>query len=336
MCAQRSTSTAKPRFRRMRKLLGYLSRRQLLTCIAASAFLWGSGDGSHLLGATRRPKAWFDAKGAFVFPLGAGALPITRDELTASFTQGWKAHLRIPETSEVVQTSGGRFPAIGNLNIHLTGASSDINRDRTKNPPLKPSGKVEGRVTVRHFDLDARPMLTDKAKLNIHVAATDARLDIEHDEKGRPMAMLGDAKTAMFQFAATRSDLEHILTIDLDEAARKYGVSVKKVSLQLDAVNDRSIDVDVHISTTVAFIPAGMRFRAHVDIDGEMYAKLSKLQCDGDEALGFLIVGLIKPGLAKYEGKSRLVFAFPTGQLKLKDVKVQGGDDVTISAEFAR
>src|SRR6185437_738346 len=231
-----------------------------------------------------------------------------------------------PETSEVVQTSGGRFPALGNLNFNLTGAASDTDHDKKRETALKPSGKVEGRVTVRNFNLDALPMLTDKAKLNIHVSARDARFDIEHDEKGRPMAMLGDAKSAMFEFHATRADLERLLTLDLNEAAGRYGVSVKKVSLDLNVENNRSIDLDLHVSTKVAFIPAGMRFRAHVDIDSEMYAKLTRLQCDGDEALGFLIVGLIKPGLAKYEGKSRLVFAFPTGQLKLRDVKIQGGE----------
>ena len=152
------------------------------------------------------------------------------------------------------------------------------------------------------------------------------------------MAMLGDAKSASFQFRSNpRAGSGAHLKIDLNEAASKYGVSVKSVTLKLDAENDRSIDLDLHVATKVAFVPAGMRFRAHVEIDDEMYAKLTKLQCDGDEALGPLIVGLIRPGLAKYEGKSRLVFSFPTGQLKLKDVTIQGEEDVKISAAaFAR
>jgi hypothetical protein len=130
--------------------------------------------------------------------------------------------------------------------------------------------------------------------------------------------------------------MERMLVHDLTEAGKKYGVTVSKAKLNLTAVNNRSIDVDLHLSTHVALIPAGMHFQAHVDIDDEMYAKLSHLKCEGDEALGPLISGLIRPGLAKYEGKSRLVFSFPTGQLKLTDVKIQGGDDVKVSATFGR
>jgi hypothetical protein len=320
-------------------LLRRISRRQIIGVLASGAFFWGAGDGRpHVaMGAAHRPKPWFDAKGAFVFPLAEGALPATREQFNHSLTQAWKAHLRFPEGGDIIQTEGGRYPALGSLLIQLSGGIVDTKREAENNdPPLKPSGKVEGRVAVRQFDLDAQPLITDKAKMSVHIAATDARLDIEHDEHGRPMMMLADATEASFQFEATNADMEKMLVQDLTLAGKKYGVKVKKATLKLTAVNNRSIDVDLHLSTVVAFVPAGMRFEAHVEIDNDMYARLSHLKCEGDEALGPLISGLIRPGLAKYEGKSRPVFSFPTGQLKLKDVTIQGGDDVKIGAKFSR
>ena len=244
--------------------------------------------------------------------------------------------MRFPEDGQLIETDGGRYPAIGTMRVHLAGGIMPTKHDEQKDAPLKPTGKVEGRVAVRDFDLDAEPLICDKAKISMHVAATDARMDMEHDEKGRPLLMMGDARTATFSFEATNEDMERLLKIDLSEAGQKYGVSVSKVKFKLTAVNSRSIDIDLHISTKVALIPAGMHFSAHVDIDGEMYAKLSNLKCEGDEALGPLIVGLIRPGLAKYEGKRRLMFSFPTGDLKLRDVQIQGGDDVKLTANFSR
>jgi hypothetical protein len=301
--------------------------------------LFGSGDEQPTIvqGAPHRPKPWFDAKGVFAFPLGPGALPGTRDELVESLTRGWKLHMRFPEGGDVVFTDGGWYPALGSLHIRLSNGIVDTNRNMEKDPSLRPSGKVEGRAAVRDFDLEGLPLVEDKAKLNIHIKATDARLDLEHDEHGRPMVMLADAKNATFQFQADLADIERVLVMDLNDAAGKYKVKVVNAKLKLDAVNNRSIDVDLHLTTTVLqYIRAGMHFQAHVDIDNDMYARLSHLKCDGDEALGPLITSLIRPGLNKYEGKSRLIFGFPTGELKLRDVKIQGGDEVKVTAIFAK
>jgi hypothetical protein len=306
--------------------------------LAAAAFFYGAGDGHMQMAeaAPHKPRAWFDAKGAFVFPLGKGPLPQTREQLAAALKQGWSSSLRFPEGGDIVQATGGRYPAIGSLHIKLDGGISNPDPDDSADPPLKPSGKVESRISIRDFSLTADPLVSEKAKMSVFISATDARMEMEHDDQNRPMIMLSDAREASFRFEASNADLERMIVLDLNEAGKKYGVKVKKAQLKVTATNDRSLDVDLHLSTLVALIPAGMRFQAHVDIDDDMFAKLSHLKCDGDEALGFLIVGLIRPGLAKYEGKSRAVFSFPTGELELRDVKIQGGDEVKISAKFAR
>ncbi len=293
------------------------------------------GSGASCGGGSRKTRPWFDAKAAFVFPLGEGAVPKTRQEFVESLTLGWKSQIRFPESVEIVQAKGGRYPAIGSLRMQLGGGVSRSDED-DKNPVLRPNGKVDARLAVRDFDLDARPLLVETSKLNIHMTATDARLDIQHDDHGHSMVMLADAASATFELQATNSDMERMLTQDLNEAAHRYGISVKKAKLKLTVTDNRAIDLDLHVSTRVTIVPAGFHFHAHVDIDDKMNARLSKLKADGDEALGPLIVGLIRPGLAKYEGKSRPVFGFPTGQLKLRDVKIQGGEEIKISAAFAR
>ncbi|HZK82703.1 MAG TPA: hypothetical protein VFC46_16585, partial [Humisphaera sp.] len=88
------------RFPRLRGIVSRLrppSTRQTIIGMAAAVIFWGAGDDHRQAeAASKRPKAWFDAKGAFVFPLGKGPLPATRDELAQDLTRGWKAHLRFP------------------------------------------------------------------------------------------------------------------------------------------------------------------------------------------------------------------------------------------------
>lgn len=280
----------------------------------------------------RKPRAWFDAKGTCVFPLVGDSVPSSRQELIDALTEGWKKHLKFnADSPDIITATGGRFPTVSTLKMELSGAKIDLTKDNKK---TKPTGKVEDRLFVNQFELDGRPLLAERATMNLRFTASGARLDFEHDEGGRPVLMLADARKARLDFQATRSDLERILLVSAREAGRKYGVSVDKVDLKLDAQSSHSIDVDLHLSTKVGFIPAGLRFQAHAHIDSDMNAKLSNLKCDGDEALGPLIVNIIRPGLARYEARSKPVFSFPTGELKLRDVQFQTGQDIHVTALF--
>jgi hypothetical protein len=65
-----------------------------------------------------------------------------------------------------------------------------------------------------------------------------------------------------------------------------------------------------------------------------MNAKLSGLNCDGDEVLGPLIVGLLRPGLTKFEGKSRPLLSFPSPTMHLRTVQIKVDDSVHLKAAF--
>lgn len=280
-------------------------------------------------------KAWFDVKGALCFPMGSGPLPATREQLVASLGRGWRIHLRFPEGGDQVTADNGRYPAIGRLYMNVAGGIMDPDRHKGE-PGLRPTGHVERRIAVREFEFDGRPMICEKAKINLRVTASNAILDLEHDAHGRPMLMLDNAGAAMLDFGASRTDLERLLVLSGNEGGHRFGITVQSAQLSITTRNGRTIDVSLHLSTKVGFIPAGMRFAAHVDIDDQMNARVSHLRCDGDHALGPFIVGFIRPGLQKYEGATKPLFSFPGGQLKLHDVKIQGGEDVRVIANFGK
>jgi hypothetical protein len=119
---------------------------------------------------------------------------------------------------------------------------------------------------------------------------------------------------------------------DLRTAASPYGVRINSASLRLIADNPHSVSVDLYVATQIALIPAGMRFKAHVDIDDGMNAKLTGLSCDGDRLLGPLISGLLRPGLVQYEGKTRPLMSFPSAKLHLHEIAIRVDDSVHLTA----
>lgn len=277
-----------------------------------------------------KSKAWFDARSVCIFPLSPGALPRSRQELDDSLTRGWDKAMKVPDSSKLVEIQGEKYPALDSIRIDL----SEATLPPGKSEKMKPSNKPQTQLGVAHFDLVGQPLLCNRAKLNLSVSAADARLDLERDRGGKPIMLLSEAKDASLSFDATRADLERILLADLRTAASPYGVEIVSASLYLSADTERSVSVDLHVVTRFALIPAGMRFRAHVDIDDAMNARLTGLTCDGDEVLGPLIVGLLRPGLAKYDGKSRPLISFPSGKMHLRDVKIRVDDSVHLNAAF--
>lgn len=277
------------------------------------------------------PKAWIDARSVCIFPLGAGKLPSSQDELNTSLTHGWEGKLRVPDASRLVQIEGTSYPALDSLRIDLSDSTLP---NSTKSEKVKPTLRVQQRVGVNHFELVGQPLLCNSAKLNVNVSAADAHLDLERDRHGKPIMLLSDAKEASLQFDATKEDLERVLLSMAREAGAPYGLTILRTDLKLTAETEHSVSAELHLLVKFAFVPAGMTFKAHVDVDDAMNARLTGLRCDGDEALGPLIVGLLRPGLAKYEGKTRPLISFPSPTMHLHAVQVQIDDAVHLHAAF--
>ena len=102
----------------------------------------------------------------------------------------------------------------------------------------------------------------------------------------------------------------------------------------MDVQDGRTVRVDLKLSTRFAFAPAGLHFRARLDIDDDLRGRLSELSCTGDEVLGPLISGLIQPFLAKYNGKTRPLMTFPKTGMRLQGVEIVADERVRLTANF--
>ena len=111
------------------------------------------------------------------------------DLLASSLEKGRGERLTVPEGSDLVRIDGAdHYPHLASMTIDLSDVTVPSNR---KEQELKPVGKPEGSLHVGTLEFLAKPLLVEKAKLQIGMSASDGpRLDLRRDKKGRPMLTL--------------------------------------------------------------------------------------------------------------------------------------------------
>jgi hypothetical protein len=215
-------------------------------------------------------------------------------------------------------------------------SNGQMDPDRKPEKGSAPVNRAVSTVGISRFVLVGQPLICDDAHISVTLTADDVRMDLEHDRRGRPIMLLNDADHGTLRFDATFADLDKIILARARKDASPYGVDVKDTRFQLtsDAAG-RELTAKLRLQTTFCYIPAGMNFSAHVKVDDAMNAHLTNLKCDGDEVLGPIVVGMLRPFLAKYEGKTRPLIGFPTPDIHLRDVSVTADQSVHLAATFS-
>jgi hypothetical protein len=289
------------------------------------------------LRAQKDQPAWVDAKDVCVFRYGDRKLPKNASDFDHALTKGWERSFVLPDIESTVQVEGAeRYPRLKALKIDLTDAKID---PESKAARLRPTDKrLSGSaVHAASFELVSHPLRSGNAKVDLDVHARDVRLDFGKDRENQPMLLMTDAKDGRLEIAVAHDDVERILLEAAKEKAGKFGINVRKLSLtMISDPTDRSVRVAVKVISLVGgVLPAGLTFAARLDIDDHLNGTLSGLTCDGDNVLGPLISGIIRPGLKKQEGKTRPLVKFPLGTMHLYDAQIITADNrVKLVAAF--
>jgi hypothetical protein len=279
-------------------------------------------------------KAWFEAKSVCLFRLGQRReMPASTDDLSAAIVDGWKGAITFPKDAGNVSIEDATFPKIGKFEIDLTDGRL---KPASKKDQIALSNKVERELKVSHFDVRGEPVLIQMAKVHMHLEADDAVMALERDRRGHPMMMLSNAESGTLQIDVTTSDAEKLMLDNARQSASKYAIIVDKVQFRVVPETPRELQATLYVSLRIALVPAGMLFRAHVSVDDKMNAKITGLTCDGDEVLGPLIVGLLRPAIARYNNETRPLVSFPAGDMKLHDVGVAVDDSLHLRAAFGK
>ena len=82
------------------------------------------------------------------------------------------------------------------------------------------------------------------------------------------------------------------------------------------------------------FLSTSLRITGQVDLDEELNARISGLDCTGEGAMGGIACGVLKPHLEKIDGRQFSLMSLPLGEVRLRDVQIAAGDKLSITAEF--
>jgi hypothetical protein len=281
----------------------------------------------------KEEKAWINGKGMCVFPFAADGLPDNADDFAAAMERGYRKALKLPDDSSIVTAEGGAsYPKVESLRIDVCDAVIDPDRKARKPSDRKPTAPA---LDAAHLEMLGHRMSVERATVNMDVVATDARLLLARDEKGKPLLVLGSAKQGRMSLEVTLDDVERLLLVAARKGGRPYGLAVDRARLNMTVdENGRTIEVDLKLWTRFGVVPAGLRFRARLDIDENLNGKLTNLNCSGDEVLGPLISGLIRPFLAKYDGKTRPLMNFPATDMRLRAIDIAADRSIRVKADF--
>lgn len=264
-----------------------------------------------------------------MFPLFSKTPPQSaeelRDQLNASLARA--VRLRQPP----VEVVAPEFPRIETLTISLDGAA-------LTEKPAQPNftTKKRGReIRVERLTISGRGVDIRGATADMNLGATEVRLIEAINSDDEVVLLFDGAESGQFDASAAKSAIEALIEAFAKQQAAAQGVSIERVTLDLQQRSERSIAAEVRVRARKLFVGATVRITAQLDLDERLNARLSNLRCQGEGALGTFACGVLSPHLERVNGTEFPLSALPLAQLRVQNVQMNVGERVSVSAAFA-
>lgn len=264
-----------------------------------------------------------------MFPLPTKTFPADAEALRAALEESILRVVR--PTGPIVTVEDAGYPKLAAIRLSLDGASAG---ERPPPRPLPPVGPVEPGLRVEDFQVSGRPIIVQRAKVELTCSAREVQLNQGRDRDGNVLLLLQEATNGQMEVAIALSDLEALVLAGAQTEALKQGVKVESVLIELKASSERALDAVVHVRAKKLFLRAVLQISGSVAIDEQLNARLAGLKCDGEGALGTLACGFIAPHLQRFDGREFSLMALPLGEVKLRDVKIAAGRELRVTAQF--
>ena len=266
-----------------------------------------------------------------MFPLPCKSFPPDVRTLRAVLEEGL-CQLVTP-SGPMVTLEEESYPALTAIRVSLDGAKAG---ERPPSRPGPPLGRVEPALQVAHFELSGRPILVQRAKVDLSCTARDVQLSQSRDQADNVLLLLQDAAEGHLEIAVALTDLEALVLAGAKAEAAKQGVTVESARIELRSRSDRALDVVLQLRARKLFLSATTRISGNVQIDEQLKMRLSGLECSGEGTLGTLACGFIAPHLQRLNGHEFSLVALPLGDVKLRDVRITADRKLRVTAEFGR
>ena len=262
-----------------------------------------------------------------MFPLNATTLPATASDLARAINDSFRSLFAIGR--DPVEIRDLSYPHLAAIDVSLDGAKLP------ERPPAIPSRTTEAApaFTVDSFNASGRGMSVGPAALDFALTATGVELHQAKDQAGQIVLLLHNAAEGHVEASVSKSDLEALIAEVAKTEAGKHGVSIDNVQLSLRSQSPCSLAAEVSLRAK-KFLSTSLRITGQLDLDAELNARLSGLDCAGDGALASVACGILKPHLEKLNGRAFPLMSLPLGEVRLRDVRLAVGERLSVTADF--
>jgi hypothetical protein len=266
-----------------------------------------------------------------MFPLPSKTFPPDAETLRGALEESLRRVLT--PAGPMVTVEEKSYPALAAIRVSLDGANAG---ERPPPRPAPPVGLVEPGLQVANFEISGRPILVQRAKVHLTCTARDVQLGQGRDRDGNVLLLLQDAAEGNVEIAIAVADLEALVLAGAKAAAARQGVTVEDVRIELRARTERTLEVLVQVRAKKLFLSATVRISGRAEIDAQLKARLSGLECAGDGTLGTLACGFIAPHLQRLDNREFPLMALPFGEVKMRNLRIAVGTELRVSASFGR
>jgi hypothetical protein len=263
-----------------------------------------------------------------MFPLKTAALPSTADALARLLNESLRELFLV--TNDPVIVRDASYPHLAELNVSLNGAQL------LGQPPSMPSlsSKPTSALEIDFFNIDASALSIGPAAIDLSLSATGVNLHQAKDSEENVVLVLHNATQGRVEISASPSDFEALIAEVAKSEAGKHGVTIDSVQLILRAKSSRSLAAEVRLRAKKLFLSASIRITGQLDLDEELNARISGLNCTGDGAMASVACGVLKPHLQKIDGREFPLMSLPLGEIRLRDVQLAVDAKLSVTAEF--
>ena len=263
-----------------------------------------------------------------MFPLKTATLPSTAEALAGVLNQSLRELFLVK--SALVTIRDASYPHLEELSVSLSGAQL-----RGQPPPIPSlSSKPGPALQVDSFKINASALTIGPAAIDFSLSADNVQLNQADGSEGNVILLLHNAANGRVEISASPADLEALIAEVAKTEAGKHGVTIDSVQLTLQSRSSRSLAAEVRLRAKKLFLNASIRITGSLDLDEELNAKISGLDCTGDGAIASVACGVLKPHLEKIDGREFPLMSLPLGEIRLGDIQLAVGDKLSVTAEF--
>lgn len=263
-----------------------------------------------------------------MFPLNAKTLPSTAEALERLLNESLRELFVVKSDPVTIRASS--YPHLEELHVCLDAAQIGVE------PPALPSisGKTTPALEADSLTINAAALSAGPATIDLSLSARAVTLHQGSDGAGNIVLLLQRAAEGNLAISTSLADLEALIAEVVKAQAGKHGVTIEGVHLNLRSKSSRSLAAEVQVRAKKLFLSASIQITGQLDLDDELNARISGLDCTGDGTMAGVVCGVLKPHLQRMEGRSFPLMSLPLGEVRLRDVRITVADKLSVTAAF--